>query len=75
LVGLFYFKAAVDMHWMEIKDGNPLARWLADRHYSRKNKGAKLFVGPGQKMVLATMDYMALFVWRKAHFRLDGQGG
>jgi hypothetical protein len=61
--------------WIQTKDGDPRARELADRHYSRKTKGATLFCGPGEKMVLVTPDYRALFVWRKSRYRLDKQSG
>jgi hypothetical protein len=61
--------------WLEIWDGHPIARQIADRHYSRKTKGACQFVGPGEKLVLITPDQTALFVWRKAKYRLDNQEG
>lgn len=61
--------------WCLSYDGNPYARILADRHYSRKTKGAKLFCGPGEKMVLMTADKKAVFVWRKCKYRLDKQQG
>jgi len=55
--------------WFEVKDGNRLAREIFDRHYSRRRyadgRKPKLFVGPGQKMVLITVDLDALFIWRK----------
>ncbi len=61
--------------WIETIDGDGFARLLADKHYSRKSIGAELFVGPGEKMVLVTLDYNALFVWRRAVYRRDGQTG
>jgi hypothetical protein len=61
--------------WMETHDADPHARALADRHYSRKTRGATHFCGPGEKMVLITPDYRALFVWRKNRVRWDGQEG
>lgn len=55
--------------WFAVKDGDNMARGLFDRHYSRHfykdNRKPKLFVGPGEKMVLMTSDGAALFVWRK----------
>ncbi len=63
------------MSWREVLDGNPAARELADRHYSRKTVGHPLFIGPGKKIVLMTDDGKALFAWRKAEFRRDGQTG
>lgn len=64
--------------WMPAKDGDMRAKWLFDRHYSRRRyrDGRKpvLFVGPGEKMVLLTGDCAALFIWRK-FISDDGQDG
>jgi len=64
--------------WIPILDGNDEARRLFDRHYSRNRyadgRQPKLFVGPGQKMVLTTPCRRALFVWRK-FISDDGQQG
>lgn len=67
-----------DWRWFSVKDGDAMARGLFNRHYSRHfykdNRKPKLFVGPGEKLVLMTSDGKALFVWRK--FRSDdGQEG
>ena len=62
-------------NWVETLDGDGFARLLADKHYSRKSKEAHLFVGPGEKMVLVTLNYDALFVWRWAKLREDNQTG
>lgn len=55
--------------WIPVKDGNDTARSIFDRHYSRRHyadgRDPKLFVGPGNKMVLLTQNCKALFVWRK----------
>lgn len=65
-------------NWFLSKDGDDAARALFDRHYSRIRRAdgreSKLFVGPGEKMVLVRPrlgflsdygnDYDALFVWR-----------
>lgn len=63
---------------MEIMDGDDAARELFDRHYSRyryaDGRKPKLFVGPGEKMVLTTPCRRALFVWRK-FISADGQDG
>lgn len=61
--------------WMITRDADPDARRLADNHYSRKTKGAPLFCGPGEKLVLISPDKKALFVWRKNRYRQDGQEG
>lgn len=64
--------------WITIADGNDDARRLFDRHYSRyfykDGRAPKLFVGPGEKLVLTSPDRRALFVWRK-FISADGQQG
>lgn len=53
-------------NWLEFKDGNTVAVDMYSRHYSARDlEDRKLFVGPGEKMVLVTRDGSALFVWRK----------
>lgn len=62
--------------WMGTKDGDPRAFAIFSRHYSyrpykdgrreRSNyRNRYLFLGPGEKMVLVTPAYDALFAWRK----------
>ncbi len=62
--------------WLMSHDGDPAAFQIMARHYTfqhyrdgrranQSNPNRMLFVGPGQKMVLVTSDYSALFVWRK----------
>ena len=55
--------------WIEVKDGNDTARAIFDRHYSRHcyadGRKPRLFVGPGEKMVLLSPCAFAVFVWRK----------
>lgn len=64
--------------WIEVKDGNDTVRAIFDRHYSRyvykDGRKPKIFVGPGEKMVLMTADAGAICVWRKFISR-DGQQG
>lgn len=67
-----------DYRWLPALDGDARARAIFNRHYSRRRyvdgRKPKLFVGPGEKMVLLTPFCDALFVWRK--FRSDdGQPG
>ncbi len=71
----FHFWTEPGSHWMITKDGDPAARELADKHYSRKTPGAPLFCGPGDRLILVTPDYRALFIWRRERFRRDGQQG
>jgi len=55
--------------WYGVKDGNPVALEIYERHYScykyTDGRERTLFVGPGEKMVLLTKKHDALFVWRK----------
>ncbi len=64
--------------WMEMLDGDPSCRAIFDRHYSRyfykDGRKPKLFVGPGEKMVLMRAAGDALCVWRK-YISKDGQTG
>lgn len=66
------------MTWLQRKDGDSEVRAIFDRHYSRTRykdgRQPKLFVGPGQKMVLLTPCKRAIFVWRK-FISGDGQLG
>lgn len=60
--------------WQMVKDGNPVALNIFKRHYTYKVSNSKIFVGPGEKMVLMTLDEKALFVWRK-FISDNGQSG
>lgn len=64
--------------WMHMLDGDASCRAIFDRHYSRyiyaDGRKPKLFVGPGEKMVLMQADGLALCVWRK-FISGDGQQG
>jgi hypothetical protein len=55
--------------WRIYKDGIKAGKQMYDRHYSARHykdgRHPKLFVGPGEKMVLMTEKMDALFVWRK----------
>lgn len=66
----------VDSLWLPVKDGDERAAALYRRHYScyqyadnRRNRygyrNRFLIVGPGEKMVLMTVNCDALFAWRK----------
>ncbi len=71
-------------NWIEVSDGDPRARGLYNRHYSathyRSKKPLKL-VGPGEYMLLLTVDCKAIFAWRKGHdsgyrwYGVDSQSG
>lgn len=52
------------MDWWLTRDGDPRAKALADRHYSRQNPDSALFVGPGVKLVLLTGCGRALWATR-----------
>tara|TARA_R110000824_G_scaffold71929_6_gene183915 strand:+ start:349 stop:822 length:474 start_codon:yes stop_codon:yes gene_type:complete len=66
----------VTKHWYLSKDGRDYPRQLFHRHYSYKpyadGRDPKLFVGPGEKLVLVREG--GLFVWRK-FISGDGQEG
>jgi len=64
--------------WVELLDGDESVRTIFDRHYSRHvyadGRKPKLFMGPGEKIVLMQADGSAIFGWRK--FKSDdGQQG
>lgn len=56
-------------HWWLTKDGDRDCLDLYERHYSAyryaDGRERKLFVGPGEKVVLRTAAGDAMFVWRK----------
>lgn len=59
--------------WLEVRDGDPRALALYERHYSahhyRDHRPKRLtFVGPGEKLVLLTPDGLALYAWRRSAF-------
>jgi hypothetical protein len=55
--------------WILTKDGDPACKKLYDEHYSKYHyadgRDPKLFIGPGEKLVLKTMCGNAMFAWRK----------
>lgn len=55
--------------WWLTKDGDALCLKLYEKHYScykyKDGRSRKLFVGPGEKVVLRTKSGDAMFVWRK----------
>lgn len=66
--------------WMILKDGDPIALHIFKRHYSfyhyKDNRRLfnKRILGPGEKLLLVTPDYLALFGWRK-FISKDNQAG
>lgn len=55
--------------WWITNDGDPICKRLYDSHYSSRQysdgRKPKLFVGPGEKLVLRTWEGNAMFVWRR----------
>jgi hypothetical protein len=55
-------------YWHLTQDGDSRVRAMFDRHYSRRRyrdgRRPKLFVGPGEKMVLLSTDGRAFLIWR-----------
>ena len=64
--------------WVQVRDGHPVALEMYERHYScyqyQDGRRRRLFVGPGQKVVLLTQNQGALFAWRK-FISGNGQSG
>ncbi|WP_287202682.1 hypothetical protein [Mesorhizobium sp.] len=65
--------------WVEVLDGNDTVRAIFDRHYSRRRyrdgRKPKLFIGPGEKLVLLSREADAICAWRKEKHRFDSQRG
>jgi hypothetical protein len=55
--------------WWLTKDGDAACLELYERHYSahryRDGRARRLFVGPGDKVVVRTLDGCAFFVWKR----------
>lgn len=55
--------------WWLTRDGDRACLEMYERHYSARiykdGRRRKLFVGPGEKVVLRTWEGDAVFVWRK----------
>lgn len=66
-------------HWRRARDGDPTGLALYLRHYSARRyadaRARRLFVGPGEKLVLVAHDDSAVFAWQRQRERLDGQTG
>jgi hypothetical protein len=66
------------LHWRLARDGDPTALAMYERHYSARayadGRDRRLFVGPGEKVVLVAHDDRAMFVWRR-FISLDAQDG
>lgn len=64
--------------WRRSRDGDPLGMAMYLRHYSARQfadgRARRLFVGPGEKLVLIAHDDSALFVWRR-FISMDDQTG
>lgn len=69
LLGHGVGRRKLGLYWHECRDGDNGAREIYDRHYSRyfyaDGRKPKLFVGPGEKMVLITEAGDAVWCWRK----------
>ncbi len=63
-------------HWLISDKGDPIARALADRHYTRQTPGAKGFCRNGQNLVFVSVDSQAAWVTFRptpgVAVRLDG---
>ena len=56
-------------HWYAVSDGDRRARALYNRHYSsrryRDGRNPAKLVGPGEYMLLMTVDCKAIFGWKR----------
>jgi hypothetical protein len=67
-----------ELLWWLTKDGDADCYELFERHYSsgkNRNRKQRQFVGPGEQVVLRTLEGDAVFVWRRSVYRNDGQTG
>jgi len=66
-------------HWIPVKDGDPRAVAIFNRHYSaRKGHIDRVrygFSGNGESLIMLTVECDALFGWRKQKITDDGQTG
>ena len=80
---MLFSLAEIGGYWLPIKDGDPRAFALFQRHYSyqayadgRRRYGYRnrfLIVGPGEKLLLLGADERALFSWRRYRDASQGQ--
>ncbi len=64
--------------YLVVRDGDPLAGAIANRHYSRLERGNTdqlRFCRPGKRLILLQPEGSWLFVWVLQKFRRDGQVG
>lgn len=67
-----YFQ--VSPNWLMSRDGDPIVYQMHQNHYSKINyttQRQRLFMGPGEKLVLIHVTGLAAFGWRKF---IDGSG-
>ena len=69
-------------YWCSVHDGDQRALALLKEHYSYRRRasgqprGSPTFIGAGEKIVLLTLDCLALFGWHKATVkRYSGEEG
>src|SRR5690349_16946424 len=66
------------VYWHLTRDGDPRGMRLYLRHYSartyRDGRARRLFVGPGEKLVLITRRGDAVFAWRRFRSRNKQDG-
>ena len=63
--------------WIPASSADPLLARMYERHYSCRNRNRRnqRFVGPGECMVLRTVEWDALWSWRLSRYRQDGRHG
>ena len=59
----------MSVDWYATKDGDEYCIEMYEKHYScykyKDGRKRKLFIGPGEKLVLRTINADAIFAWRK----------
>ena len=64
-------------YWIPASSADPMLSRMYERHYSckqRKRRNVR-FVGPGECMVLRTVEWDAMWSWRLSRYRQDGRYG
>ena len=64
-------------YWIPASPADPILAAMYERHYSCRNQTRRnmRFIGPGECMVLRTVEYDAMLAWRLSRFRQDGLDG
>lgn len=74
-----------NLYWVQVNDGNPAAFNIFQRHYTygknkqrdknKHKKNGKRMIGPGETILLLSVDEISIFAWKKQKYSQDGQTG